>query len=396
MIRVAFTLLGGDHWLGGRHYLLNLLRSVRAFAPAAVTPVLFVGDEIPAADLAAFREIPGVQVIVSSHFAAGRRTRRLLQAVLWGLDTQVSELFRAAHIDVVFEPAQFYGWRLPIPALAWIPDFQDRYLPHMFTRRAHVQKWLGQWTQALSGRTFMLSSEDARRDCERFYPAVRGRTRVVSFAVPSPPEADPEELAGVRHRYGLPEKFFFLPNQLWVHKNHICVVRALKILSREGFDVVVAVTGNPHDMRHGSHFGELMQEVQDSGLERHFRMLGVVPHEHVIMLMQSAAALQNPSKCEGWSTTVEEAKASGTPLILSNLAVHREQAGEAARYFPPDSPQELATLLREFRALSGVERAAVARQARADSPRRQAEFARAFCAAVAGTLPQNHAKLQVQ
>jgi len=396
LIHVAFTLLGGASWLGGRHYLLNLLRSVRSYGACAVAPVVFAGDDVPQDELDLYRAIEGVEVVVSPHFAARRRVWRLAQAVVWGLDTKAVGLFRTANIDVVFEPAQFYGWRLPMPALAWIPDFQDRHLPHMFSRGAHVHRRLGQWVQVLSGRTFILSSEDARGDCERFYPLARGRTRVVRFAVPPPREVPAEEIAAVRKRYGLPEEFFFLPNQLWAHKNHICVVRALKILKDAGHDRVVAVTGNPNDIRHGSHFGSLMQEVSASGLDNHFRMLGVVLYEDVLTLMQSAVALLNPSHCEGWSTTVEEAKSSGTPMILSNLDVHREQAGDAAQYFSPDSPEELATRLREFRAASEVERRALAQQARADAPRRLAEFARAFCEAITESMSPGQPKLQVQ
>ena len=34
--------------------------------------------------------------------------------------------FRAKNIDLVFENARFFGWRLPFPAIAWFPDFQHR------------------------------------------------------------------------------------------------------------------------------------------------------------------------------------------------------------------------------------------------------------------------------
>jgi glycosyltransferase involved in cell wall biosynthesis len=42
---------------------------------------------------------------------------------------------------------------------------------------------------------------------------------------------------------------------------------------------------------------------------------------------------------------VEEAKALGTPLLLSSLDVHREQAGDRATFFDPRSPRELADAL---------------------------------------------------
>ena len=60
--------------------------------------------------------------------------------------------------------------------------------------------------------------------------------------------------------------------------------------------------------------------------------------------MQCCVALINPSTFEGWSTAVEEAKAIGTPMILSSLRVHKEQSDRVA-FFDPKSPEELANLL---------------------------------------------------
>ena len=77
----------------------------------------------------------------------------------------------------------------------------------------------------------MLSSEDARRDAERFYPASRGRTVVVRFAV-LPPEVDLRDPARVLGTYGLPARFLYLPNQFWKHKNHAVIVEALAWLGK--------------------------------------------------------------------------------------------------------------------------------------------------------------------
>lgn len=49
---------------------------------------------------------------------------------------------------------------------------------------------------------------------------------------------------------------------------------------------------------------------------------------------RQAVANINPSLFEGWSTTVEEAKAIGKPVALSGILVHREQNPGQARYFP--------------------------------------------------------------
>ena len=73
-------------------------------------------------------------------------------------------------IDVVFESARFFGWRLPCPAVAWFPDFQHRRLPQLFSPAARWRRDLGIRMQIASGRTLMLSSESALRDCRKSFP----------------------------------------------------------------------------------------------------------------------------------------------------------------------------------------------------------------------------------
>jgi glycosyltransferase involved in cell wall biosynthesis len=74
----------------------------------------------------------------------------------------------------------------------------------------------------------------------------------------------------------------------------------------------------------------------------------MIPLDHVYALLRSSTALINPSRFEGWSTTVEEAKSFGVPMILSDLEVHREQTGGTARYFGVDDPARLADYLLEI------------------------------------------------
>jgi len=68
----------------------------------------------------------------------------------------------------------------------------------------------------------------------------------------------------------------------------------------------------------------------------------MIPLPHVFALLRGSIALINPSRFEGWSTTVEEAKSFGVPMVLSDLEVHREQAAGTARYFGTDDPVALA------------------------------------------------------
>ena len=355
MIRVAFTMIGGKNWTGGYNYLLNLVKALSGHASGRVQPILFFGTDIDEKDVAPFEHIAGAVVIRNSIFSEAHKGKRLRQALLTGCDRAAATAFAAQGIDVVFEPAQFYGWRFPVPAVAWIPDFQHRHLKHLFDLKAYWKREIGFRAQILSGRHIMLSSDDAKQDCERFYPSTRGRTHVVRFAVPAADAIDAVAARGVANGYGLPESFFFLPNQFWKHKNHECVIAALQLLKGNGREIVVAASGMQADPRDPEHFPRLQRLIESGDLAQNFRLLGLIPHAHIPALMRSCAALINPSTFEGWSTTVEEAKAMGTPIILSSLRVHREQS-EDALFFDAASPRQLAGILESFPLVGAEER----------------------------------------
>ena len=117
---------------------------------------------------------------------------------------------------------------------------------------------------------------------------------------------------------------------------------ALAILAQRGFDAVVCASGSTEDRRERGYFDQVMGQVRSRGLEKRFLHLGMIPLSHVYALLRACTGLINPSRSEGWSTTVEEAKSFGVPMILSDLDVHREQTAGTASYFGTDDPATLA------------------------------------------------------
>ena len=342
-LRVAFTIVPRRTWVGGYNYQSNLFAALNRYRQGEIAPVVFAGEQDDAADLEALARIPGVETARSAVF--DRRRAGLAAALSLGLDYAAAAEFRERKVDVVFESARFFGWRLPYPAVAWFPDFQHQRLPQLFSPAARWQREFGFRVQIASGRIIMLSSESALRDFQELYPGAARRASVVRFATQPPPDlltANPFE---VIEQYGLPSRFFYLPNQFWRHKNHQVVIDALTILSKSGVDVVVVTSGSTNDPREPDYFNSIMRQVKVRGLEKNFRYLGIIPLPQVYALLRATAALINPSRFEGWSTTVEEAKSFGVPMILSDIDVHREQTADTARYFGIDDPAALANHL---------------------------------------------------
>jgi glycosyltransferase involved in cell wall biosynthesis len=377
-LRVAFTLIGGKNWTGGYNYLLNLLRVVQQEAPGRIAPVLLAGTDVPEDELAPFAEIEGCEILKRQVFDEGSRSHLLLRSLLMGQHREAVSVLKEQQVDVVFESAIYLGWRLGLPAIAWVPDLQHRYFPKLFSRMAWWKREMGFRAQIMGGRTVMVSSEDTQLACQRFYPAAQQKVRAVRFAVRAPQPMNDDEVRSVADRYGLPQRYFFMPNQFWAHKNHMLVVQALKLLRTRGEAVTVVATGKQLDPRNVAHVPSLKMAVQDAGLEADFLMPGMIPYDDLMPLMQASTALLNPSLFEGWSTTVEEARAAGVPMILSDLAVHREQAGDQATYFDRYSAEALAQTLSGFVPLSPDGRRRLRDAARVQANERVNRFAHDF------------------
>jgi glycosyltransferase involved in cell wall biosynthesis len=382
LIRLAFTAIDPRLWTGGYNYLLNLFQVLHRHQPGRIGVVLFQGEDGAESQTASFREIGGVEVVRSPVFDASRKAGSLLASLMLGKDPRAQAAFREHGIEAVFEVARFFGARLGIPAIAWMADFQHRALPEAFTAAGRMRRDLGFRAQVAAGRDIMLSSADARDACERYYPRAAGRTHVVRFAVPPAPPATFDEARRTADGYGLPNDFFFMPNQFWRHKNHLLVAQALAILRSRGLRPVIAASGKQMDARDAGHFPRLKAAIEELGVASEFRLLGMIPYAHLALLMQASSALLNPSLFEGWSTTVEEARSAGVPMILSDLAVHREQAGERASYFDRDDPAALADALQAFAPLGRAARDQAAAAARADAEARVEQFAANFAALV--------------
>ncbi|MDA9408559.1 glycosyltransferase family 4 protein [Bradyrhizobium sp. CCBAU 45384] len=344
-IRLAFTLISRKAWAGGYNYQLNLFNALAKYCPGAITPVVFAGESHDAGELEPIGRVDPVEIVRSLDFDCSLLAS--LVPTLFARDRGAISSFRSHKINAVWENARFFGWRSPYPTVAWIPDLQHRQLPHLFTSKARRRRELGFQLQVLAGRTIILSSRSAERHCLTYYPRTKGRTAVVKFA--SEPSAellklDPRQ---VLQKYELPRTYFYLPNQFWRHKNHRIVLDALALLAQQGVRPVVVASGGS-DPNEPGYLEQFMREAAFRGLAQQFRYLGMIPLPEVYALLRASAALINPSRFEGWSTTVEEAKSFGVPMILSDIDVHREQAEDRARYFGTDDAPVLAAHLRDF------------------------------------------------
>lgn len=358
-LRIGVVWDARAQWLGGWNYFLNTVRVTRAFAPE-LQFVLFSSPELTENFVRQAQEAGAEVVLALPPFRRFTHPKVLLGACHRNLG---NTLFQA-RIDLVFEMANYLG-PLPLPVVSWIPDAQHRLLPHLFSRRERLQRDL-EFRRRLTRRAHvMLSSQAALGDIRVFMPRPPADLHVVPFAVRPTLAVDEAAIAQAQARHGLMPGYLYLPNQFWQHKNHILALEALAQASKGGADIDLVLSGQALDSRDGGYPQKLAQLLATPELAQRVKMLGVIPYPDLLALIAGSRALLNPSLFEGWSTTVEEAKALGARMVLSDLPVHREQAQGKATFFDPRSVDDAAHALAEAARLPSAPDAAV-RAAAAD------------------------------
>lgn len=336
--RVAFV-LGGVGWTGGINYYRNLLTAIKMTPNIDVQPVIFLGKKNDASEYESLGE-----VVQSSLFDK--------LSPLWC----VSQIKRVSHHYFLYALLKKYEISLlshnewlwqgcDIPSLGWIPDFQHIHLPHFFSSKEIQKRDKADQNMFKQKTALLLSSEDALKDLNNL--GEHPPAHILRFT--SCLDVNGLELPNretLKEAYGMTEPWFYIPNQFWKHKNHGVVIDALKCIKDDGKKPpLVVCSGDTRDYRNPDYFPMLIEKVKSADLEQDFLILGKIPYLHVMALMKFSMAVINPSLFEGWNTAVEEGKAMGKMIVLSDIAVHKEQCPERAFYFSPDKPRQLAECL---------------------------------------------------
>ena len=133
--------------------------------------------------------------------------------------------------------------------------------------------------------------------------------------------------------------FFLHVGTMQPRKNLERLVDAHLSLCKERNDapLMVLVGGS------GSHFASssLAEKLQS----RSVKVLGYVPEEHLPALYSGSLAYVSASLYEGFGLTLLEAMACGAPVLASDIAAHREVAGDDALFFDPLSEQSIRSSL---------------------------------------------------
>jgi glycosyltransferase involved in cell wall biosynthesis len=348
-------------WAAGASYTRMLVHSLSAACAASgVELYLFTQDpdrhvyELPlkVIQLNSSKRLSGArslrQLLGSSDEAGALPGETRLRHLLRRNDG--SDLFlaaRARNVSVLLPLLDLPPWKLPYGTVGWIPDFQHVHLPELFSakerqRRDQTIRRIAQWSTRV-----MLSSHVAGEHFRTLVPEHQGKARVIPFPSLFAFRTLSGDPGDTQSRFNVPKKFALVANQFWAHKNHLAVIEALAALRESSVTVPVVMIGRPADNKdqHNRNLSRIFQAIAERCLSGQVIVLGEVSYEDLVDLMRTAAVVIQPSRFEGWSTIVQDAKALGRPLLCSDIAVHREQAPQALGFFGCNRADELSEQL---------------------------------------------------
>lgn len=343
--RIGLLYSYDERWIGGTYYVLNIINAFNVL-PKRQQPIVVLFTE-DAANLAEVKRITNYPFL-KMHKVEKRLSDRL---VFWNKVAKKivgKSIFKwappKAKVDIFYPKHHPYVDVSHLKQIFWIPDFQEAYLPHLFTQEDIEERKETQHFICRYADTVVFSSKNAEAHFKDLYPNYSNKTLVLNFAV-THPSLEHLDTALMQDKYPMDWPYLFSPNQFWQHKNHETLIKAVAIAVKEDPNVRVLFSGKEEDYRIEGHVQFLKELVQELKLEDHIKFLGFLPRDEQLYLLKHSIAVIQPSLFEGWSTVVEDTKAQGKFLILSDLPVHREQVHQSVDFFEPKSVEGLASCI---------------------------------------------------
>ena len=149
------------------------------------------------------------------------------------------------------------------------------------------------------------------------------------------------KIENVLERYKVTPPFFTYIGNLYPHKNISRLLDAIKILNEDlRRDAQLVLVG-----KHDAFAARLAGEIIRKGVLKYVLMAGYMPDADYADLLKESAAYVHPSLSEGFGLGSVEAMSLGVPVVQSNASCLPEICGDAALYFDPYDPKDMAAKL---------------------------------------------------
>lgn len=260
-----------------------------------------------------------------------------LQRFVWE-QCVLPRILRRDKIEVMFTAKNLDIFAAPCKTVIAIrnvePLFYTRHKNHW---RLNIASWFRRALTRLSIGTsdrIVAVSESAKNDVASFSQKAKGRISVVHNG--NSIKERPQSFGSSN----VAEDFILTSSKFVAYANQSSLIEAYALLTRRKPDVPpLCIAGGVLDKDYFSH---VKRQIRANGLTDAVKILGLVPHEQLMDLCSRAMVFLFPSTLEACPQTLIEAMACGAPIAASNVPPMPEICDNAAMYFDPFDPNDIA------------------------------------------------------
>jgi len=256
---------------------------------------------------------------------------------------ELPRILNRHRVDLLHSPHFLLPLLRPCPAVATIHDVIYLACQQDLPSRAGRLYYRAMMNACSRMATRIITdSEHSKNEIVRYLRADPDRIDVIYPGVdPSfKPVADTRQLAAVRSRCGIDREYILCVGIYKPRKNHAGLLRAFRRFLEGGMQAQLVIAG---PMAEGE--AVLRRLAAELGVAEHVIFTGFVSDVDLRSLYSAARVCVCPSLYEGFGFTVLEAMACGAPVLCSRATSLPEVAGNAALYFDPHDPEEMASQL---------------------------------------------------
>lgn len=255
-------------------------------------------------------------------------------------------------VDLLISPSLFtFGILFP-NTIQIVHDLIPIEFPQFWPKKASLFFKYQLKLEAGNAKAFVTNSNTTTRDLNEAFPVTKDKTYYIGGGLHSWALKEPksEELARVKAKYNLGDKYFLSVGTLQPRKNYIRQLEAFAKFVSQKRETEVGEDREIKDYQEyqyviaggkGWYYDEIFKKIKELGIEDKVKILGYVDEEDLAALYKLSSGLMYASLYEGFVLPCLEAYAMGVPILTADITLMNEELAEKAVYVDPENSEDI-------------------------------------------------------
>lgn len=253
--------------------------------------------------------------------------------------------FASLNIDLLHVPYQTPPiYDLPYPFIVTMHDVQELHFPEFFSPEERALRAEYYWKSLKYSRGVVVSFDHIKQDLIKYFNLPESKVYVCPLPYNQIKLASPteQEISKYADKYGNLKDFILYPAQIWKHKNHLSLIKAIELIKAQHQRCINLVcTGKKNTF-----FEETIEKyLINSPVSEQIHFIDIVPETELYWLYKNCALVVVPTLYEAGSFPLLEAMSLEVPVICSSVTSLPETIGDSRFIFEPLNIKQIADLI---------------------------------------------------